>query len=307
VPRRARREIIAPMRGKLGPLSAFATGVGLSLAASASAQVQPQPPEAKTADHPPATCTTSACEMRCCARCGCGAAPTVSLSVVGLRAAFTNVNTETVSDGAVGVGIAGMAESYALDGATHGAASFMLGGGGAGFEGTLAGIIDIGHRFNVTEDHGPFGRIGLDGRLQGNDLHYFSMFELPRVTLGWQYLKGNTAIEGGLRGGAILAGQYHPAEDGRRRLNGFEWGAFGAAQIDFLRFDVSLMRIEARKTLNGTPVDVVRGSLCGVQGKFGVCLDAMVLRGDADMRANNGGVRDTATQYIGLMFGAGEW
>lgn len=248
-----------------------------------------------------------ACALRCCPRCRCGTAPKVHLSVVGVRAAMTHVDTETVSDTAIGVGLAGMAESYALDGATHAAAQFMLGGGGAGFEGTLAGVLDFGHRFDVTPDHGPFGRIGLDGRLQGNDLHYFSMFELPRVTLGWQYLRGNTAIEGGLRGGAILAGLYNPAEDGRRKLNGFEWGAFGAAQIEFLRFDVSIMRIEARKTLNGTPVDVARGALCGVSGKFGVCLDAMVLRGDAYMRANDAGVRDTTSQYIGLMLGAGEW
>lgn len=283
---------------------AAATCACLLVGTTASAQT-PEPKSQPVATD--ATCTTSACEMRCCTKCGCSTVPKVSLSVVGLRAAFTSVDTQTVNESAMGVGFAGMAESYALDGATHGAMSFMLGGGGAGFEGTLAGVIDIGHRFDVTPDHGPFARIGLDGRLQGNDLHYFSMFELPRVTLGWQYLKANVAIEGGLRGGAILAGLYNPAEDGRRKLNGWEWGAFGAAQIEFLRFDVSLMRIEARKTLNGTPVDVVRGGVCGVSGHFGICLDAMVLRGDADMRANAAGTRDTTTQYIGLMLGAGEW
>jgi hypothetical protein len=283
---------------------------GFALARDAHAQTAP--PEPKPNEHPPATCTNACnagclCEMRCCPKCGCGVEPKISLSVVGLRGAVTNVDTQTVSDSAFGIGVAGAAESYALDGATHASGSFMLGGGGAGFEGTLAGVLDIGHRFDVTPEHGPFGRIGLDGRLQGNDLHYFSMFELPRVTIGWQYLHGRTAIEGGLRGGAILAGLYNPAEDGRRKLNGFEWGAFGTAQIEFLRFDVSLMRIEARKTLNGTPVDVVRGAVCGVSGKFGICFDVMVLRGDAYMRANDAGVRDTTTQYIGLMIGAGEW
>ena len=86
----------------------------------------------------------------------------------------------------------------------------MLGGGQGGFEGALAGTLDLGYRVPVAEDHGPFGRIGIDGRLQGNDLLYFSMLELPRLTLGWQYLKGKTVLEAGARGGAILAGLYDP-------------------------------------------------------------------------------------------------
>jgi hypothetical protein len=231
----------------------------------------------------------------------------VSLSVTGLRVAATHVSTGTVNDTAIGVGLAGAAETYALDGTTHGSGYFMLGGGQAGFEGALAGTIDIGYRLPVTEEHGPFGRIGFDGRLQGNDLLYFSLLELPRVTLGWQYLKDKTVIEGGARGGAILAGLYDPAEDGRRKLNGFEWGGFVAGQIDFLRVDVSAMRIEARKTLNGTPVDVGRAQLCGVAGKAGICLDGMFFRGDADMRAKEGGIHSTTSQYLGLTIGIAGW
>jgi len=227
--------------------------------------------------------------------------------VTGIRAAITNVSTGTVKDSTIGVGFAGSGETYALDGTTHAAGSWMLGGGQGGFEGALAGTIDIGYRVPIAENHGPFGRIGLDGRIQGNDLLYFSMFELPRITLGWQYLEGKTVIEGGARGGAILAGLYDPAEDGRRKLNGFEWGGFGSAQIDFLRLDVSFMRIEATKTLDGTPVDVARGQVCGIGGKIGVCLDAMFFHGNADMRANDGGIHSTSAQYVGLTFGIAGW
>ena len=227
--------------------------------------------------------------------------------MTGLRAAFTNIDTGTVKDTAVGVGFAGAADGYALDGTTHGATYFMLGGGQAGFEGALAGTIDIGYRVPVAEDHGPFGRIGFDGRLQGNDLLYFSMLELPRVTVGWQYLHGKTVVEGGARGGAILAGLYNPAEDGRRKLNGFEWGGFASAQIDWLKLDASFMRIEARKTLDGTPVDVGRAQICGVGGKVGVCLDGMLFRGHADMRANDGGIHNTTAQYVGLTIGWAGW
>lgn len=279
------------------------------------AQAQAAPAQAAPSTAPSASCTVDpcasqcVCATRCCPgakQCGCDK-PKVSLSVTGIRVSATHVSTGTVNDTAVGVAFAGAADTYALDGTTHGSMSFVLGGGQAGFEGALGGTIDIGYRLPVSDDHGPFGRIGFDGRLQGNDLLYFSLLELPRVTLGYQYLKGKTVLEGGARGGAILAGLYDPAEDGRRKLNGFEWGGFVSAQVDFLRFDVSMMRIEARKTLNGTPVDVARAQLCGVGGKVGICLDGTFFRGDADMRANAGGIHGTTSQYVGLTLGVAGW
>ena len=215
----------------------------------------------------------------------------MQLSVTGARVAVTRVDTGTVKDSTLGIGFAGSADAYALDGTTHGSSYFMLGGGEGGFEGALAGTIDIGYWHAFDDVHGPFVRIGFDGRLQGNDLLYFSMLELPRLTLGYQYLKNKTVIEGGARGGAVLAGLYDPGEAGRRALNGFEWGGFVAAQFDFVRVDASAMRIEAKNTLNGTPVDVGRAQLCIVGGKVGGCLDAMLFRGDAEMRAENSAIR----------------
>lgn len=271
-------------------------------------------PPAPAPAAPPAACTVNPCEKecacatRCCTNaCGCDKTPKVSLSVSGVRASLTNISTGTIKDSAVGVALAGAADSYALDGTTHGSMYFVLGGGEAGFEGALAGTVDVGYRLPIAEDHGPFGRIGFDGRLQGNDLLYFSILELPRVTLGYQYLKGKNVVEIGARGGAVLAGLYDPGEDGRRKLNGFEWGAFVSAQVEFLRLDVSAMRIEARKTLNGTPVDVGRGSLCGVGGKVGICIDAMLFHGDAEMRANDGGIHSTKSTYLGLTLGVAGW
>jgi len=184
----------------------------------------------------------------------------------------------------------------------------MLGGGEGGFEGALAGTIDIGYRIPVTEEHGPFGRIGFDGRLQGNDLFYFSFFELSRLTLGWQYLSGKIVLEGGARGGVVLTGLYDPASDGRRALNGFEWGGFVSGQAAFLKADASFMRVEARKTLNGTPVDIGRAELCAVGGKLGICLDGMLFRGDAELRASAPGtIHTTSSQYVGLTLGIAGW
>ena len=289
---------------------ARADEVPLPVATDPQAPLPPLAPPAPLpqAQAPSASCTvdpcasTCACAARCCGKCGCDK-PKVSLSVTGVRFAVTHVDAGPVNETTLGVGFAGAAETYALDGTAHGSSYFMLGGGQGGFEGALGGTIDIGYRLPVSEDHGPFGRIGFDGRLQGNDLLYFSMLELPRLSLGWQYLKGKTVIEGGARGGAILAGLYDPAEAGRRKLSGFEWGGFVSAQVEFLRADASFMRIETVKTLNGTPVDVARGQLCGVGGKVGVCLDGMLFRGDAEMRAEASTIRSTTSEYVGLTVG----
>ncbi|MBX3190226.1 MAG: hypothetical protein KF819_24720 [Labilithrix sp.] len=273
----------------------------------------PAQPSAPVASAPASASSCSAnpcgggcvCAARCCSKCGCRYEPKVSLSVVGLRGSLTQVSAGPVSETAASVSLAGAVDSYALDGTTHGAMSFALGGGGAGFEGALTGLIDIGYRVPVGEDHGPFGRIGFDGRLQGNDLLYFSLLELPRATVGWQYLAGRTVIEGGMRGGAVLAGFYNPGEEGRRKLNGFEWGGFLSSQFGYVRLDMSFMRIEAKKTLTGRPVHVGKASLCAAGKRFGACVDGMLFGGDADMRA--AGVRLATSSVFGLTLGVTDW
>lgn len=268
--------------------------------AQAAPPAQPAQPSASCTVDPCAS--ACACAARCCGKCGCDK-PKINLSVTGVRFVSTGVSAGPVRDSTFGVGFAGAADTYALDGTTHGSSSFMLGGGQGGFEGALAGTIDIGYRIPVSDDHGPFGRAGFDGRLQGNDLLYFSLLELPRLSLGWQYLKGKTVLEGGARGGAVLAGLYDPADAGRRKLSGFEWGGFASGQIDFLRLDLTFMRIETPNTLNGTPVDVARGQLCTVNGKLGVCLDGALFHGDAEMRAEASAIRTTTSRYLGLTIG----
>jgi len=250
-----------------------------------------------------------ACMARCCSRaCGCDDKPRVSASVLGVRGSITHVAAGPGSDTAASLAVAASVESYALDGTTHGSMMFALGGGSAGLEGALAGTIDVGYRIDVTPKHGPFGRIGFDGRLQGNDLLFFSLLELPRLTLGWQYLDGKTVLEGGARGGAIITGRYKPGEEGRRSLSrSLEWGGFVAAQHDFLRLDLSAMRIEARGTLNETPVLVARAQVCGLASRVGVCLDATMLKGDADMGPAAGGIREATSTFVGLTFGVAAW
>jgi hypothetical protein len=291
--------------------------------ADASAQVAtPTPPP------PDAVCNGSSCQLRrsssscsssscssCSSsscgssNCGCDSHPSVRLSLTGLRFSATRVSTSAgQSTNNYGLGFAGGVDTYALDGGARGSLNWVLGGGDAGFEGMLAGTVDVGYRLDVTERTGPFGRAGFDGRMQGNDRLYFSTLELPRLTLGWQYLDGKTAIEGGIRAGPILSGRYNPGDAGDRRLSGsFEYGAFASATVSILKMEATVMRIDAKDTLTGRPVDVARGSFCAIAGKVGICGDLMGIRGDANMGPNGGGVQVAHAGYAGVSIGVASW
>lgn len=290
-----------------GALATWLVVFGIALARSAEAQVTPIEGPPPPADAPPA-CSQSSCSTcgsSCASSCACrDISPKARLSVMGVRASATRVGAFASSSQSLGLAFAGSADTYALDGTTHGSMSWVLGGGEAGFEGMLAGTIDVGYRLDVTERQGPFGRAGFEGRMQGNDKLYFSMLELPRLSLGWQYADGRTVVEAGGRAGPVLTGRYNPGDEGYRRLSGsFEYGAFASVQVDFLRVDVTALRIDAKNTGTGRPVDVGRGSICAIAGKVGVCGDVMAFRGDADMGPNAGGVQRTTAMYAGLTIG----
>lgn len=255
--------------------------------------------------------TRCQCRTTCCYRgdsCACHN-PSLRLSVVGIRPTLTRISSAGTGLGTTndfGVGFAGSIDSYALDGASHGQMQFMLGGGQAGFEGMLAGVIELGYRLDVSEKQGPFARAAFDGRMQGNDRLYFSALELPRLTLGWQFLSGRTVLELGARGGPILTGRFNPGDSGVRNISGsIEYGAFASAQVEFLKFEATAMRIDARKTGNFTPVDLGRGSVCAIAGKVGICGDFTIFRGDA--RFPIYGHQEALATYAGVTVGVASW
>lgn len=249
------------------------------------------------------------CDTKCCGgwrhRC---TEPSVSLSVIGVRPAFTNLSTDTRSSREIGVGFAGAVDSYALSGKSHGSMQWMLGGGQAGFEGQLAGVVEFGHRIDVTEHQGPFGRIGFDGRLQGNDAFYYSALELPRLTAGWQFATKRTVLELGARGGPILTGRFNPGDGVRSTTGSWEFGGIAAAQVEFLRIEATAFRMDGRNTGDHTPVDVGRGTFCAVMGRLGICGDFMALSGTANMGTPAAvNMQDALVTYMGVTLGASRW
>lgn len=234
----------------------------------------------------------------------CGEArPAVRFGVVGVRGSVTHVDSANGATSALGAAFAGSADAHALDGAARTQLQWALGGGEAGFDGMFAGALEIGYRLDVTDRQGPFVRAGIDGRVQKNDALQLSLVELPRLTLGWQYLDGRTVLEGGLRGGAVLTGRYQPGDEGRRRLNGpFEYGLFAAMEFEALKFEGTVMRLDGRKSGSGAPMDLARGSICGTFGLLGICADAMAIRGDVGRGTPSVNQRVTST-YGGLSLG----
>jgi hypothetical protein len=251
-------------------------------------------------------------EKKDACRCRCRRKSDVELTVTGVRPSLTRVSTTGSTTNDLGVAFAGAADAYALKNTTHTQAQWVLGGGQAGFEGMLAGVIEFGYRLDVTEKTGPFGRVGLDGRIQGNDRLYFSSLELPRLALGWQFMSQKTVLEMGVRGGPILTGRFNPGDDGVRSISGsLEGGAFASIQFDFVRLEANAMRIDARKTGDHSPVDVGRAALCGLAGKVGICADMMMFRGTARFGGPPGSPTSHFDQavatYAGLTVGVASW
>jgi hypothetical protein len=184
----------------------------------------------------------------------------------------------------------------------HGSHRLAMGGGGAGFEGTLQGGMAGGFRIPLGERHGPVFRAGGFGYLRGNDAFYGSLLELPQVQVGYQYLRGSTVFELGVTSGAVLTGRFRGGEAQTRVLGaGLEVGAYAAVHIPWFRIGVSGMRLPANDAI-ATPVRTAEGTACVIASPFAICGDARVAIADASVTpgAPPAEVRST---YGGVAFG----
>ena len=223
-------------------------------------------------------------------------------SVVGVRAAVTDVRLTGADDRTWGVMLAGRGESYVSDGfgsgrATHG---FAIGGGSGGFEGALDLGLAAGFRVPITADFGPFLRIGGRGWLAGNSTLYTSFLELPEGQVGLQVASGRSLLEVAGRGGPVLAGRYDPGDGGYRALgSSFEYGGHLAIHLAPLRLHGAFRRVDARRTGDGTPVDVWTGDVCLVWG-LALCADVQRWQGNVALA---GAFHGAASTYAGLLIG----
>jgi hypothetical protein len=181
-----------------------------------------------------------------------------------------------------------------------------LGGGTGGVEGGLGLHLAGGFRAPFGDEHGPLVRVGGGGEFWGNDRFYFSRLELPSGEAGYQYLSGSTLFEITGRVAPILGGRYNVGDGARRETSsGYEWGASAVVHTSFGRLDLTYSRLETPTRTLDTPIDVLRGDVCGYIGHFGICGNAHFIRGDVDLPTHT--VSRATTLYGGVTLGYATW
>jgi hypothetical protein len=223
--------------------------------------------------------------------------------VFGLRGSAVDTRGAPAEQG-TGLMVSAEGEEFVRRGlfSFHGSHRLAIGGGGAGFEGTLQGGMAGGFRIPVGERHGPVFRAGGFGYLRGNDAFYGSLLELPQLQIGYQYLKGATVFELGVTGGAVLTGRFRGGEAATRILGaGLEVGAYAAMHIPWFRIGVSGMRLPTNDAV-ATPVRTVEGTACVIASPFAICGDARVAIADAIVESGAPPTEVRST-YGGVAFG----
>jgi hypothetical protein len=221
----------------------------------------------------------------------------------GIRASVTRLSSGA-SGKQVGLMLWGEGEDYTHRGmwSARGMHKLGIGGGGAGFEGTLMGGWAGGVRLPVGASHGPVLRAGLLGAIRGNDMFYDSLLELPQLQLGYQYLRGKTVLELGATTGAVLVGRHRTGEMVRRIVGaGFEVGGYAALQLPWLRLGAAATQLPTNDELS-TPVRVAEGNLCALLSPIAICADARATIADAVV-SPGAAPSEVRSMYAGLSVG----
>lgn len=282
-----------------------------SVAPKPTESVAPKPTESVAPKPPPAPAQAPKNEehrvgFEECAGAGAGASDKEPCSgVFGLRSGITHSNVSGTDD-AIGLTLSVQGEVYRQRGlwSTRNRYQLAIGGGAAGFEGTLLGGWAGGVRLplSVSGRHGPVLRLGMYGYLLGNEAFYGSLLELPQIQVGYQYQFERTLIEFGVTSGAVLVGRSRIGNTGRRVLgSGFEYGAYAAVQLRWLRLGVSASRLPTNDAWD-QPFDVLEGTLCGRVRVFAICSDARLAASKAPT-ATGGGLIEARSVYAGITLG----
>jgi hypothetical protein len=226
--------------------------------------------------------------------------PSGCTAVAGVRGSVVGT---TGGNGARGAGL-----QFALDSEEHTRLDLVselaryrlaIGGGGAGFEGTLQGLWAIGLRVPVTKRQGPIVRAGLQGYILGNDAFYASLLELPQIQGGWQWASGATVFEAAATSGVAITGRFRTAGSDSRELSGFTYGGHVSVHVPWGRLSVVGERISSGDALGG-PVDTATGIACFTVSPVALCGDARAAQADAVVAS---AVTHVRMFYAGLTIG----
>lgn len=192
----------------------------------------------------------------------------------------------------------------AADGFTMRIASMSaLGGGGGGLEGMYGGELSFGVRGDFGRTHGPVARLGLGGRVRGNDHLLDWYIELPELQVGYQVLGDRAVLDVVGRGGIVLGGGWEPGEDSDREIGtSFAFGGSLLVGVTPFALSASVLRILEKQHANETPVDHYGGNVC-IGYALAVCGDLTYTRGDVVMPG--GAIQGASSLYGGVLIGIG--
>jgi hypothetical protein len=225
------------------------------------------------------------------------------LSTLGIRGTETLsvVAERSRADAAVLLGFYNHAyKAYAL--ASSRTLEFgSIGGGSAGFEGSLGADWAGGIRIPFGDNHGPVARVGLRAFMGGNDNIYVSRLDLPIGHLGYQLLTKYTLLEVAASAAPVLAGRYSLDGAQKRKLGeGFAWGGHVGLRLQHMHLEVQFSRIEPESEARLSHIDELWGTLCGVVSMIAICTDIRYWSGDVRTRSPQRETANGSAYYLGL-------
>jgi len=181
-----------------------------------------------------------------------------------------------------------------------------IGGGTDGPEGQLDWNWGLGVRGYFGDAHGPFVRAGMGLGVKGNNKLYRSFFELPELVGGYQVHSDDFLLEVSGSAGLVLGGRWFTGDHAERRIDTeLQWGGRFTLQTDGFRVNARFLRIEARQTEPGTPIDELGAELClNPVSALLVCGTSAWHRGD--VRLPSGRFSESTALYFGGTVGIGQ-
>lgn len=181
-------------------------------------------------------------------------------------------------EASIGTGFAAGVTGFNGDGAYAFKLTAEAGGGSAGFNGDLSGLLLGGYQL-TDGPHALLLRGGLAAGLQGNNAFFFRSVELPRLELGYAHANApydrGWSLEVGAHGGGDLAVKYRAGsithEPGVTAATGaFLWTTWQR------RHDMFSVVLDATRVgVEHDDLVSVDGRVCGVLGGLALCGHAL--------------------------------
>jgi hypothetical protein len=169
-----------------------------------------------------------------------------------------------------------------------------------GIQGGFAGAMAGGARIPTGRDHGILLRAGLEGSIFGNKYLWDSLFEVPQVHVGYQWVVPGSVFDIAAKSGYVLWGRHNTGDAAVRRLDGApELG--GIAYLHANAFDVRASYSHVIARHEGAPINLFEAALCGFASAIVICSNTRYEFGDVNLPRR--GSQASQVAYLGLSIG----